>query len=94
MICILSVHMANEYSKKCWDNMQKMSRICYQSALSPGARIENPAVLDYQDEGERNFAVLKAEIRSLEWLYLSSKGNRRALFQWDKGIETSNWLVP
>ena len=94
MVCILSVHMANEYSKKRWDNVQKTSRISYQSALPPGARIENPATLEYQDEGERNFAVLEAEIRSLEWLYLSSRGNRRALFQWDKGIETSSWLVP
>ena len=46
-------------------------------------------------EGFENFAILTATVKRMDWLYLSFRGNRRAIFDWSRtGGEDGKWLVP
>ena len=93
--CDLSISTKDFRSKDRWDGMQEMSRLCYKSEPPPGEEIDTPESLGYSGEGFSNFALLEAKVERLEWLYLSSKGNRRAFFEWTKsGKEQWAWLVP
>jgi len=93
--CDLSISTRDFRSKDRWNEMQEMSRLCYKNELPPGEEIDTPDSLVYSGEGFSNFALLEAKVERLEWLYLSSKGNRRALFEWTKsGKEKWAWLVP
>ena len=95
LLCDLSISMGDITSLNRWNEMQEMSRICYKNELPPGEIIDEPGRLGCSGEGFLNFALLEAKIESLEWLYLSSKGNRRAFFGWAKsGKQESVWLVP
>ena len=93
--CELSIYLNDKQTKERWNDMQEMSRICYQTEFSPGEVIDFPQTQNRLADGFSNFAVLEARIYCLEWLYLSSKGNRRAIFRWTtSGEETKDWLVP
>ena len=45
--------------------------------------------------GRKNFCVLVVHIASIEWVYLASQGNRRALFSWvgSEALQAA-WLQP
>ena len=42
----------------------------------------------------KNFAVIKTKINSIEWLFLSAKGHRRAKFIYENEVIRKNWLTP
>lgn len=44
--------------------------------------------------GRENFCVVTVHVTSIEWVYLASQGNRRALFSWPEGKLQSVWLQP
>ncbi len=44
--------------------------------------------------GRENFCVLAVHVASIEWVYLASQGNRRALFSWPNDELKSIWLQP
>ena len=78
-----------------WGKMKEMSKVCYQSNLAPGDPISDPEQVQFLGEGFENFAILTATVKRLEWLYLSFRGNRRAIFDWSRtGGEDGKWLVP
>lgn len=59
----------------------------YLSPLPPGSQVEHPA----PERGTReHFALLKAEVLALDWLALSSAGQRRARFEGGSAA----WLAP
>ena len=101
-----SINFKNNISKKAWEKTQQISRKCYLASLAPGTKLEEPGssidkkfeAFEYSFEesemGEDNFCVVTCKIISIEWLYLSVKGHRRAKIYFDKQENYFNWLVP
>jgi len=97
--CIARLEHGTDLARAAWDASRAMSRACYAQAVPPGDPLEHPGdyaqVTPLDDEDAfANFAVVRATILRLEWLYLSSKGHRRALFDWRSGALKSMWLAP
>ena len=101
-----SINFKNNISKTAWKKTQQISRKCYLASLAPGTKLEEPGssidkkfeAFEYSFEesemGEDNFCVVTCKIISIEWLYLSVKGHRRAKIYFDKQENHFNWLAP
>ena len=44
--------------------------------------------------GRKNFMAIACRIDEVDWLRLSTLGNRRARFKWDANRLSATWLVP
>jgi pyridoxamine 5'-phosphate oxidase len=62
----------------------------YLSPLPPGSPLQEPAAPEPERASREHFALLVAQVQSLDWLALSSAGHRRARF----GAAGAGWLVP
>jgi len=81
-----------------WDGVPHYSRECYQITKAPGSALESPQDVPVDSEttheGHDHFTAVRANILSIDWLYLSSRQHRRALFDFSiEGLE-SRWIVP
>jgi len=101
-----SINFKNNISKNAWQNTQQISRKCYLASLAPGTKLEKPGTsidekfeafeysVEESEMGENNFCVVTCKINTIEWLYLSVKGHRRAKIDFNKQKNHFNWLVP
>ena len=99
-----SINHNNEITKESWSKTGHISRKCYLVDNGPGTESTNPTsglkpeldnfdfTKEQSEEGYKNFSVIQCKIKSIEWLYLASKGHRRARFELDNNKEY--WLVP
>ena len=99
-----SINHNNEITKESWFKTGHISRKCYLVDNGPGTESTNPTsglkpeldnfdfTMEQSEEGYKNFSVIQCKIKSIEWLYLASKGHRRARFELDNNKEY--WLVP
>ena len=93
--CGLSLDTDSVKTNERWGKMKEMSKVCYQSTLAPGDPITYPEQVQFLGEGFENFAILTATVKRMDFLYLSFRGNRRALFDWVRtGGEDGKWLAP
>jgi len=89
------LHMTDAVADEAWKNSRPESRAAYGVKISPGSVVDTPNSAPQLNDADReNFAVVIVNIDSLEWIYLSAEGNRRALFAWQDGTLKSNWLQP
>ena len=100
------INFKNNISKNAWQNTQQISRKCYLASLAPGTKLEKPGTsidekfeaFEYSFEdsemGEDNFCVVTCKISTIEWLYLSVKGHRRAKIDLNSKENQFQWLVP
>lgn len=94
------VHMGDEAARQSWERTPAASRTCYLTARAPGTASAVPLSgledsSGSESQGFDNFAVVTVTISSLEWLYLSANGHRRARLSWNGGeLEQASWLVP
>ena len=67
----------------------------YKTELAPGTEISQPDIALTGDE-KQNFRALICKFHDLEWLYLGSDRNIRALIGWDSQgqINKRSFLVP
>ena len=103
---ITKIHSKDDVTYQAWENTKLSSRKCYlvqqsPSSISPIATDSLPKHLKgtnpTQEESEKgyvNFAVVSNQIKTIEWLYLSSKGHRRLLFEINKNQYNFHWLIP
>jgi hypothetical protein len=91
-----SLHRHDEVAEAAWTGSRPFSRICYSVAPSPGTPVPAPPAAPADpDAGRPNFAALVFTFSTLEWLWLSIEGHRRARFAWHGGPEpAATWLVP
>ncbi len=79
-----------------WQATRPMSRECYQVTQGPGSPIEAPQDVTFDaqatHDGADHFVPVRAQVETMEWLYLAARGHRRALFDFTQ--DTSTWLVP
>jgi pyridoxamine 5'-phosphate oxidase len=91
-----------------WHEADRFARRCYLAEAAPGSVASEPIsglpdwVKGIKPEeadlipARANFAVLLAEIKCVEWLYLATTGHRRARWDWDDTAQAWNgcWLTP
>jgi pyridoxamine 5'-phosphate oxidase len=99
MACRGTVHNCDDVSREAWRLTKKMSRECYRQLEGPGTVVPSSDSVAFSDGNDSdtaytNFAAVVATIETLEWLYLSASGHRRALFEWRGGSATRVWLAP
>jgi len=88
-----------------WETSALGSRVCYLATEAPGSTQAAPTsgLPDHADRGQRvaadllevgreNFSVMRFHVEQLDWLYLDSKGHRRAQFNYRTG--TRYWVIP
>jgi pyridoxamine 5'-phosphate oxidase len=89
------LHTADAIADDAWKNSRPESRVAYRVKIAPGVALDAPSDAPSSDEGGReNFAVAMIDVESLEWIYLSAEGNRRAIFSWPNNVLESSWLQP
>jgi len=96
---IAGLHTDDAVADTQWARTQPMSRLVYGVPGAPGSAIEDPGAatqgLSQVDEATQraHFAVVDLDVRRIDWLYLSSAGNRRARFERDDGW-AGRWCMP
>ena len=100
--CIINHN--NVVTKESWLKTGHMSRKCYLLDKGPGTESPTPTsglkpeldnfefTMEQSEVGYKNFTVIQCKIKSMEWLYLTAKGHRRARFDLENNKE--HWLVP
>ena len=93
---VARVHRDDGLADAAWSGSRAFSRMCYAVEPGPGAPLPAPlAAPQDPDAGRHNLAVLQLVYHSLEWLWLSVEGHRRARFAWRDGdAPDATWLVP
>jgi 3-hydroxyisobutyrate dehydrogenase len=83
-----------------------MSRQCYLGNKAPGSDVFVPTsglstdidnlkyTMEESEIGYKNFCVIETFIKSIEWLYLASRGHRRSYFSLKNNSLEKKWLIP
>jgi 3-hydroxyisobutyrate dehydrogenase len=102
------LHSGNLLAKEAWDKTSVGSRRSYLSLQPPSGKASaaNAGLPDYfaerdptpeeSEEGWKNFVVVEIGVYTMDWLWLDAKGQRRALFEYNKEgtLMDKSWLVP
>jgi hypothetical protein len=93
---IATLHQGDAMARERWAASRERSRECYRNSFAPGTPVDTPesATALLQEDGFANFAVIRTEVQSFEWLYLRAAGHRRARFEWRDGGWQGAWLAP
>jgi len=99
-----TINHDNEITKESWLKTAHMSRKCYLVDNGPGTESPTPTsglkpkldnfefTMEQSEEGYKNFTIIQCKVKSIEWLYLTAKGHRRAKFDLETNKDT--WLIP
>lgn len=101
------LHHNDTIAEEAWEGTTVSSRKIYMSQLAPSEIAAQPVsglptALEAEDPtpeeskaGRKNFGVVVTSVTWMEWLWLNSKGHRRASFSYfDDGNFKANWLIP
>ena len=103
---LTKINYQNDVTRISWEKTAHMSRQCYLGDKTPGTDSTIPASglsenvdnLKYSKEeseiGYKNFCVIETFIKSIEWLYLASRGHRRSYFSLKNNSLEKKWLIP
>lgn len=95
-----------DMSDAAWAASAPSSRRCYLAAHAPGTPVDSPTAglpdhlltraptIAESQPGRENFSVLMVEVREIEWLKLTSCGNRRAVFTRSDDDWNGRWITP
>jgi pyridoxamine 5'-phosphate oxidase len=103
-----SIRTEGEDIDTIWQDADRFARRCYMTEAVPGSVASIPTsglpawVQGIKPEeadlvpARANFAILLAEIKRIEWLYLATTGHRRARWDWDDEMQIWGgcWLIP
>ena len=102
----VKINHQNNITKNSWEKTAHMSRQCYLGKNSPGVESEIPTsgltedidnckyTIKESENGYKNFCVIEVCVDFIEWLYLASKGHRRAFFSLNNSSVKKKWLIP
>jgi len=93
---VASLHQGDDLARERWLASRERSRECYRNPFAPGTPVDEPesATALLKEDGFANFAVIRTEVTTFEWLYLRAAGHRRARFEWQEGSWQGAWLAP
>jgi pyridoxine/pyridoxamine 5'-phosphate oxidase len=101
-----AIHHQDAVTEAAWRETHVRSRRVYNTPNAPGVRATTPlSDIAPQLQGQHptaantapgyvNFAVLVARFDTIEWLTLSSDGNRRGELHWSDDEWHMEWLAP
>lgn len=93
MLGSVRVHHEDAVANARWREATPRSRQCYAARLAPGADAEaSPA--RPAGGGFGNFAVIRCDVTSIDWLFLRGRGHLRARFDWTGGAWQGRWIAP
>ncbi|MED5274874.1 MAG: pyridoxamine 5'-phosphate oxidase family protein [Pseudomonadota bacterium] len=89
------IYNSDKVCQEIWMRMSQDSRDCYLYNKEPGTLIKDPEDISLKETTEisKNFSFVNVTINKIEWLYLSSSGHRRVLFNKENSFK-GNWVVP
>ena len=102
----IKINYKNNIAENSWKKTAHMSRQCYLGEKAPGLSTLYPTSgltdnidnsnysLEESEIGYNNFCVVETFVKSIEWLYLASKGHRRAQFLLEDDLVEKKWLIP
>jgi pyridoxamine 5'-phosphate oxidase len=94
-------HLGDEIAGMAWNKLHGMSRFCYRSPKAPGEVVASTEEYLKPDSNlvgpldpiaRQNFCVLVAHVHEMEWIYLDSRGNRRARYRWVDDTLDAQWI--
>ena len=89
------LHRGDAVADAAWSSSRAQSRVCYAIEPPPGTPIDAPLPgPDDASAGRDNFVVVAIGVETLEWLWLSVDGHRRARFDWTGHEPHATWLAP
>ena len=100
------INHQNDITKKSWEKTSHMSRQCYLGNKAPGSDVFIPTsgltddidnlkyTMEESEIAYKNFCVIETFIKSIEWLYLASRGHRRSYFSLENNSLEKKWLIP
>jgi len=100
------IHHGDALALQHWQQTSLSSRRAYLATAAPGSELAEPGSglpphltsrspdQTESEAGRPNFAVIVSTIELLDWLYLDSKGHRRAQFSWTGGKFEGRWIIP
>ncbi len=100
------LHVNDSFADKQWADASVATRLNFSATKAPGTPIDKPAsglpdfminklpTLLESEKSRNNFLSISCRIDSMDWVLLSTLGNRRASFNWKKNKLNSSWLVP
>ena len=103
---IATIHYQDDTTLKRWEDSRLESRKCYLVNPAPSTFTnaptdglpENLTVKDLTSDnvavGYENFAVVKNEVKEIDWLFLNHDGHRRAQFIFDDNEVKKYWVIP
>lgn len=95
-----SIHRNDDETAKTWSILASHNKALYGTNPAPGTQLPagdayEVGDIDASPHGEFYFCIVKVFYHQLEWLYLASKGHRRAQYVWQaNGTLTSQWVAP
>lgn len=101
-----AIHYKDKVTEEAWGKTQVISRKCYLAENPPGTLSDDPTSgitekfegknvpIKESEIGYENFSVVESKIHSFEWLYLASKGHRRAKIEITDKETKVYWLTP
>lgn len=103
---VSKIHHNEKISKNIWEESKLSSRKCYLTNYPPSSLTETSTDglpkhlvgIDPSEEeskkGYNNFSVIDNQIKTIDWLYLSSNGHRRLLITISNIKNNYQWLIP
>lgn len=100
------IETASDAADAAWVASALSSRRCYLAAYAPGTPTDEATsglpehllarapLAEESEAGRANFAILQIDARELEWLLLTSCGNKRAVFRETDGHWQGQWITP
>ena len=103
-----TLHTDDAEADAAWSRTALFSRRCYMVAGASGMPLDSPGSgydlydvphdrtpdLEESERGRAYFAIVRVQIRHVDWLYLAMNGNRRALIDVDAGAVNARWVLP
>jgi hypothetical protein len=101
-----TLHTHDRFADQQWSKTKTTSRLNYCTVDAPGTPIGKPSsglpdfllnkipALLETEIGRKNFMAIACRIDEVDWLRLSTLGNRRAHFKWDANRLSATWVVP
>ena len=101
-----TIHYKDNLTAEAWKKTQVISRKCYLATNPPGTISKNPSSgipeqyegknvpIEESEIGYENFSIIESKIHSFEWLYLASKGHRRAKIEVTDEGSKAYWVTP
>ena len=79
-----------------WNSLSNYAKQAYLTKKAPGKKIIDNKDLEYfnNQDGYKNFTIVKVKINKIIFLQLNQNGNKKFLVKYGKKNINYHWLVP